>query len=377
MPTLAAAKPSAIGRLIEPLVDQPTLDFWLQQVNPVWSWSRSLARVVERRVEAQDMVTLVLAPNRHAPAVLPGQHLNVSAEVNGRKVTRSYSLSSAPSSRGHLAITVKKVEGGRLSTHLCQNTRVGDVLDIGQAYGDMTLPASAADAAGRWVFLAAGSGITPLMSLTRTLAARGMPVRLSLLLWARTRAELPFVAELRQLAQRHPGFDVRFVLTREAATQPDELDGRIGTRSWSQWTARAGLTDAGEAGHMADRVLACGPSGFVDQVRDMASPHARVLQTEAFTPALQPLPETPAHEVTVTLQRSGRALKVSSGQSLLEALEAQGEHPAHGCRMGVCHTCVCTKVQGSVASTDGIDAEPGTAVRLCVSRPATDLTLDL
>ena len=95
-PSSVSASTTSVGpgagplqRLVAPLIDPSVFDFWAGLVNPAWSWSRSLARVVERRVEAQDAITLVLQPNRHCGKVRPGQHINVSAEVNGRRTTRS------------------------------------------------------------------------------------------------------------------------------------------------------------------------------------------------------------------------------------------------------------------------------------------------
>ena len=117
-----------LARLIQPLVDSSVFDFWAGHINPAWSWSRALARVVERRVEAHDAVTLVLKPNRHVGGFVAGQHVNVGVEVNGRRVTRSYSLSNAPRRDGRLEITIKHVPGGVVSTHLCQHLKVGDVL---------------------------------------------------------------------------------------------------------------------------------------------------------------------------------------------------------------------------------------------------------
>ena len=118
-----------LQRIMAPAVDPEVFDFWVQHLNPAWSWSRPLATIVERRVEARDTVTLVLQPNRHVGGFLPGQHVNVSAEVNGRRVTRSYSLTNvpAPARAGsrRLSITVKRVEGGALSTHLVQHAQTG------------------------------------------------------------------------------------------------------------------------------------------------------------------------------------------------------------------------------------------------------------
>lgn len=360
-----------VQRLLAPVIEPGLFDFWVQHLNPAWSWSRPLARVVAHRVEAADTVTLTLRPNRHCASVLPGQHINVSAAVNGRRLTRSYSVSNVPTRGGPIEITIKRVEGGRLSTHLCRDVQVGDALALGDAFGDMTLPAQPE---GRWLFLAAGSGITPLISLTRWLATKGMPVPLDLVYWARTRADLCFVAELQQLAAQHPHFRFQPVVTHEAP-QAGEASGLL-TLPQVQ----------GFCPDLAQRqVLACGPGGFVEAARTLLQGQVQRFQAEGFTPvappAVSPIDGNPsdAPQVQVQLRQSGRTLAVSSGTSLLEALEKAGMNPASGCRMGVCHTCVCTKHEGTVQDTGTRDlhTEPDGRIRLCVSRALTDVSLDL
>ena len=157
---------SRFKRLMRPVVSPAVVDFWASRFNRTWSWERPLARVVAREQASRDAVTLVLAPNRHCGGFRPGQHINVSAEVHGARITRSYSLTDLPRADGRMAITVKAMDGGKLSQHLCHDLRIGDVLGVGPAFGDMQLPA---DPHGEWLFLAAGSGITPLMALTLAL----------------------------------------------------------------------------------------------------------------------------------------------------------------------------------------------------------------
>lgn len=361
-----------MGRLALPFIDPAVFDFWARHLNATWSWSQILARIVERHEEARDIVTLVLKPNRLWRGFVPGQHVNVSAEIDGRRITRSYSLSDAPRLDGCLAITVKQVEGGKLSTHLTQHTRVGDVLSLGAAFGDMTLPAQPV---GRWVFLAAGSGITPFLSMTRALAKLNMPVDLTLVVWARTRAELCAAEELRALAQRHPRFRFKPVLTRESVLQTDEHRGRISAESLAELIGP--VADLAQT-----EVRACGPGGFVATARTLLAPHAHGFLGEAFTPwtATPAEPDNaPAHPVQVTLRRSGRTLTVDNQTALLPALEAQGLTLPSGCRMGICRTCVCTKHDGTAQDmhTGELDTETESALRLCVSRARTDITLDL
>jgi ferredoxin-NADP reductase len=361
---------SALGRLVEPLVQPGIFDFWVGHLNPAWSWERPLARVVERRVEAADTVTLVLKPNRHCGSFKPGQHVNLSAEVNGRRVTRSYSYTGTPQTKGPnkglLSFTIKRTEGGRLSTHLCRDLREGDVLELGEAFGEMTLPAQPQ---GQWLFLAAGSGITPLMSLTRALVAQQMPVDLTLIYWAKTRAELCFLLELRQLAASQPRFKLHTVLTHEAQLLACEHRGFISAEQLQELVGDLS----------AQQVYACGPGGFVDTARELTAGIARSFMAEGFTPSAPAVDPSELKDVRVTLLKSGRELTVSNGTSLLDALEAQGLNPKSGCRMGICHSCVCTKHSGTVQDmhTKDIDAEGDTPVRICVSRATTDVSLDL
>lgn len=364
----ASAAPGWLRRALTPLVEPETFDFWAGQINRTWTWARPLARVVERHVEALDTVTLVLQPNRHVGGFLPGQHVNISAPVKGRRLTRSYSLTGIPHANRRLSITVKRVDGGALSTHLTEHVRVGDVLEVGPAFGEMTLPAQPE---GRWLFLAAGSGITPLMGLTRALAARRMPVDLTLLYWAKTRAELCFLQELRALAERAPRFHLQVIVTHEASLLPGEATGFIDIAQLQQLVPHLD----------AQQVFACGPGGFVEAAREATQGHVARFMAEGFTPAAPlALPsDAEARTVRVQLRRSGRELDISTGMTLLDALEAQGLNPPSGCRMGVCHTCSCPRLSGTTHDLHSgeIASETERAVRLCVSRACSDLTLDL
>ncbi|GAB3755312.1 ferredoxin reductase [Lysobacter olei] len=340
------------------------IDFWASHLNPAWSLDRPLARIVGRRQESHDAVTLLLAPNRHWRGFAPGQHLSLGAEVEGVCVSRSYSLSDVPRADGRLSVTVRHVPGGKLSTHLCHHARVGDVLELGAAFGEMTLPSAPATPL---LFLAAGSGITPLMALIRAQAAQGMPAPLTLVYSARTRADLCFVDELRRLATAHAGFTVHFALTRETASASDESSGRID----------AALLAARVPALSSCKVYACGPGEFVAHARALLAAQVHDFQAEAFTPPPRMVEE--GGHVQVTLAASGRTLAVPRGTPLLVALEAEGLKPAAGCRMGICNTCACAKQSGTSRDlyTGEATAEPLSALKLCVSSAVSDLVIDL
>ncbi len=338
-------------------VSEPFFDFWTTRLHPLWTLRRARARLVSREAASADAVTLVLQPNRHFQRMQPGQHLNLGVEVDGRRLTRSYSPTLLAG--GRLAITIKAISGGKVSQHLAKAARIGEVFELGQAFGAMTLQPKAGE---RLLLLAAGSGITPMRALLRQLAAAGMPGQVDLVHWARRREQLCFTDEFTAMAARHPGFSLHLALTRD----PVSPSPRVNEFSFE---AVAGLGAA--------RALVCGPGGFVDAARSRLDGRVSSIQSEAFSPPL--LSDVEAGTVQVELRRSGRTLALPRGIPLLQALEAEGIRPRHGCRMGICNTCACGKASGVTRHTLTGDyaAEPATQVKLCVNSASTDLILEL
>ncbi|TDU32315.1 ferredoxin-NADP reductase [Panacagrimonas perspica] len=355
---------TSLRRYLQPLVSPPVFDFWASRFSPAASWDRVLAKVVARRVESRDAVTLELRANRHFKGLRPGQHVNVTAEVGGARLTRSYSPSLLSADGRRLSITVRQVDGGKLSTQLCQNAQVGDVVELGAAFGDMTWTDTAP---GSRLLLAAGSGITPMISLIRSAVTTGTALDVDLVYWARRRDELCFVDELRDLATRMPGLRCHFVLTRETELRDGEHAGRPNQELL--------LRLVPDLAHR--QVFACGPDGFVETVRELLATRVAQFHSESFTPRTVLAAATGT--VRVELTRSRRTFEIPAGMPLLAALESQGLRPAYGCRMGLCNTCACGKSAGSTQNVvDGsTDAEPTSALRICVNRAASDLILDL
>lgn len=366
MPSPVAAPVRFLRRALGPLVEPAVFDFWSREFGSTASRNRIQARVVSRRAESARALTLELQPNRHFEGFRPGQHVNLTVEIAGRRVTRSYSLTGVPRQDGRLSLTVQKVDQGLVSGHLCTECQVGDVVELSQAFGTMTLPEILP---AKLLLLAAGSGITPLMSLVRELAQRQMPVDTTLVYWARHREDLCFVPELRALVARHFNFRLHLALTGDAVIGNEDLRGR---------PSRALLDRV--APDLSERaVYTCGPAGFVAQIESLTKPHGLSFRAEAFTPPVF-APVTPSTaEVTLMLARSNRVLNVPSGQPLLAALEAQGMKPPSGCRMGICNTCACGKREGITRDlrNGGESSGPEPHLRLCISSAQSDLTLDL
>lgn len=357
------ARPGLPLRLVQRLMTPAALDFWARRLSPALSWQRPLARVIAREAASRDAVTLTLRPNRQWQGMQPGQHLNVSVEVDGRLLARSYSPSLLAGRRGLIAITVKRYESGRVSRQLCDAVKVGDVLPIGQAYGEMTLGAPAAQAR---LFLAAGSGITPLMAMIREWASAPVKAPLALGYWARHREELCFVDELRELARANPMFKLGFFLTGEASAAEYERLGRIDQQSPEGFGVPV----------ESSQISACGPDGFVAAARKLLASRAAEFRCESFSP---PPPSATTGVARITLAQRGQTVEVPRGQPLLGALEALGVSVIAGCRRGICHTCSCAKREGSSRDLrDGSESnEPSSALQLCVSAALGDLVLEL
>ncbi len=354
---------SAIASVAKRLAVTRGIDAWVQEVSQTFSLTAVRARVVDIVVESHDTKTFVLEPNRHWPGHVAGQFVPVEVEVDGVTMVRCYSVSSAPHQR-HLALTVKRVPGGRVSGALHDRLRVGDVLRLGAPMGDFVLPAPRPE---KLLLLSGGSGVTPVMSILRDLAnanANAMP-DVVFLHAARSAKDVVFHAELRRLAALHPGLRLELVLD-------DAPGGRLDPAK-----LRSLVPD------LAERLtMMCGPSGMMAALAPVFAEAGVTngLRTEHF--GLERPPERvsgPSPNVQLTLLRSKKTATTEGSSSLLEALERSGETPAHGCRMGLCNTCLCRKKSGIVEDTvtGAVSAEPDSDIRLCTSRALSNLELVL
>ena len=352
--TLDASPRTALLR--DAVFSADTFDFWSRKVHPLWSWQQPLAQIVAKQAESADSVTLVLKPNRHVGRFIAGQHINISAEINGRRLSRSYSPRYLAD--GRISITVKRVVSGKVSTWLCDQARLGDTVLLTAPYGEMTL----SDAPEHAVFLAAGSGITPFISLIQAHAAQGQ--RMTLLYWVRDEASACFTGELQALAAEYANLTVQVLMT-QAKTG-------IATSRISAEQVQALVPDLTHA-----HLYACGPAGFVSTASAIAGRLQRPFLGEAFS-----LPELVAgsgERVQIHLTKSRKTITVPAGEPLLSALEAAGVQPAHGCRRGICNTCACPKSSGTTRNilTQEEQHESVSGLRLCISAACSDLTIDL
>lgn len=351
--------PKRLFHLASQVLTPSVIDFWAAELGNSVRVERVIGHVVARWMETHDTATLVIKPNRNFRGFEAGQHVNVTVAIDGVMHTRSYSFSEAPRENGLLAITVKKVPQGRVSNYLVDQLNVGDELELGQPFGDMTLQQQPSSAL---LMLAAGSGITPLMSLLRDLEQRDFPADVVLMYWARSEADFIFATELTELAHKQSKFTLLL----------------INEQGEGCWSGRPRAEQFDAIADLASRdVMACGPSGFMDCVRELAAHRVASFHAESFSP-LRVQPQTDA-TVQVTLARSRKTLTLPAGVPLLDALEAQGVFPKAGCRMGICNTCACGKSGGISQDllSSNISVDDSTSLRICVNAALSDLTLDI
>lgn len=352
-----------LARLLQPLralvrrrwLCEAEVDALLAGLHPAWRLNRVFAEVEGREWVADDMLALRLRCNGNARGWRAGQHVQLYLPLDGVRYSRSYSLTRVGRG-GCIELAIRRQPGGRLSNRLLDHLAVGSVLELGQAQGDLHWPAQSRGIA----LLAAGSGITPLLGLLREALEKGFAAPVSLLHYVREQGQRAFAEELQQLVARYPNFTVRWVLTGATAAEAGMLRGRF-------CAEHLDVLDA-------DSVLACGPAQFVDSVRQN---WAGALQFEAFTAPLRVAGL--ATQVQLDFTRSRVQGQGDSQRSLLEQAEGLGLRPAHGCRQGICTSCTCTLLSGTVRDLrDGtLFGEPGQPIRLCISAPHADVAIDL
>ncbi|SIT49764.1 Ferredoxin [Paraburkholderia piptadeniae] len=309
----------------------------------------------------------------------PGQFMTVLANVKGQSVERCYTISSPPTRPYLVSITVKRVPGGVMSNWLHDNMKPGGQL---RAYGPSGTFTSTASAAPKSLYLSAGSGVTPLMSMTRASVDLGLDRDIAFVHSARTPADIVFRDELQRLAKLSPRLKLFFVCEGIG----DESDwagatGRLSLPLLSEW-----LPD------YADReVFTCGPAGYMSAVRellregghDTARYHQESFDISAGDAAEPASQESDAAQETFTikLSRSSKTFTISPSETVLAAAKKAGVAIASSCSQGVCGTCKTKVLEGTVdmKHNGGIrDREVQKGFRLlCCSRPTSDLVLEL
>ncbi|MEO8876285.1 MAG: ferredoxin reductase [Polyangiaceae bacterium] len=346
-----------VGLAATPLVPA----HYLELVHPLGSSRQLYGRVESIHFETLDTRTLTLRPGRGWKTHRAGQWVRIGVPVAGRITTRTYSISSAPErADGCIAITVKIVRGGRVSNALA-HAKPGDHLLLALPEGEFTLPE---EAPSQLLFVTAGSGVTPVMSMLRSFAKNGAMPDVVHVHYAPFTRDVIFSAELARLAAQLPHYRLVVVKTREPGARrfsAIELD-----RISPDWRSRA--------------TWACGPEALLETIEAcfVEQNVARHLNVERFRPRLAAV-DPSARGGTVHFGLSKKDVEASARLSILEAAEKGGVVAPHGCRMGICHSCDVTLKSGCVRDlrTGETISEPGARVQICVCAASGDVEVDL
>lgn len=338
---------------------------YLEILHPLWSLEGGRALVTGKRRETTDMVTLTLRPDHAWSGFRAGQHIRLGVDIDGAVRTRTYSVScSQHRANREFHITVKHKEGGLVSGYLTTDVEPGQAVRCSPATGDVVLPDPRP---ARLLLISAGSGITPLASMLRTLADEHHTGQVTFLHYARTRDHVPFAADLVRIADELPDTDVVVVPTSRG--DADGLSGRF----------QAHHLEAVAADHLDTETFACGPAGLVDAVEAHyeAADASHRLHVERFTPPALRANTAPGDGM-VRFEASDLEV-TDDGRPLLDQAEQVGLTPEFGCRMGICKTCTRRKVAGGVIDLrNGRRSDaPEESIELCVSVAAGDVIIDL
>jgi glycine betaine catabolism B len=322
-----------------------------------------------------------------------GQFLTLMLDIAGAPVNRCYTISSPPTRPNRIAITVKRAAGGMVSNWIHDNIVPGSKVQAMAPLGAFTLTSRPAE---KLLFLSAGSGITPLMSMLRTLYDLGSDADVVFLHSARTPSDIVFRSELAAIEMVMPNLRVVHVCE---ADYPSERWGGMRGRL-SPTMLHTIVPDLLER-----TILNCGPMPYMDAVRrilgeldyDLSNYHEESFTfDDPATPGATPPPEGVAYEdiavaappagddgvatYSVVFTKSGRTVSCRADENVLDAALAARVRVPSSCNQGMCGTCKIPKLSGEVEMNHngGIRPREVAAGRIlaCCSKPLSDLSLD-
>src|SRR6201996_1593189 len=205
--------------VVDLLLGPHGVDRYLELISPTLTVGDARAEVVAARRQTERSVTLMLRPNRAWAGFQPGQYVAVGVEIDGVRRTRTYSPAGSAHHGRELELTVTEHPGGLLSGHLLRAARPGLIVHLAAAQGMFPLPEPRPE---RVVLISGGSGITPVLSMLRTLIDEGHDGEITFLHFARTEADWLYEPEVRALAAQHPGLRIDYRTTQSA--EPRRLE---------------------------------------------------------------------------------------------------------------------------------------------------------
>lgn len=337
--------------------------------------------------ETPDCVVVEFAVPTHLQstfAFVQGQNITLRAEVNGEDLRRSYSICTAPH-QGQLKVAVKKIPGGRFSTYVNEYLKTGDVLQVMPPTGRFNTKLHS-DHQKNYVAFAAGSGITPILSIISSILHEERHSRITLVYGNRNRASIIFFETIAALKNKYLNrFHCIHLLSREEADSPVN-NGRIDAQKLDQLSTLIQY-------QQVDDYFLCGPEEMIFTVKSYleqqsVSPekiHFELFSSPGQSPALQQtnqLASDSAAISTITIVSDGRRFQFPlpfAGASILDAALKQGADLPFACKGGVCCTCKAKLLDGTVEmkvnyALEKEEVEQG-YILTCQSHPTSESVL--
>jgi ferredoxin-NADP reductase len=335
-------------------------DDYLELIDPLLSTRELRGRIERIEPETGEAATVLIRPGYEWGGHLPGQYLRIGVVVDGIHHWRAYSLTSDPGrADGCIGITPKLVEAGKVSPYLVRQARPGDLVRLGGVEGTFVLPDPAPE---KLLFISAGSGITPIASMLRSLVRHDSVGDVVHIHSARTAETVIFGERLRELEAAQPGFDLHLRITSEQPrVAPADLDELC-----PDWRQR--------------HAFVSGPGAMLD---DLArhwelEGDPELLSMERFQPLIGG--DAGGGEGGTVRFVKSRVEAVCDGSTpILAAGEEAGAALPYGCRMGICHTCVGELRSGQIRDlrTGEVHGSEGEMVRTCVNAPEGPIEIAL
>lgn len=309
---------------------------------------------------------------------VPGQFLNVAFAIGGARMNRSYSISSSPTKRKYVELTVRREPRGAVSRHIDDLLKVGDEIEAGGPVGKFTFDGTEADSV---VLISGGVGITPMMSIARFLTDRSWMGDIFFITTCRDEEDLIFSKEIVKLERRNPKLHVTVTISGNAGTDWKGFRGRINKELLTQT-----IPDL-----ISRRIHLCGPPPMMDAVQAILAElnvPAEQVKTELFG-ATKPKPgapsttakkTTPATGPLVMFSKNNKSAKIHLDETVLELSEELGIGIEFSCRVGTCGVCKVKMTSGDVemAVEDALDADDKTngIILACQAKPTGDIVVE-
>ncbi|MCL1056948.1 hybrid-cluster NAD(P)-dependent oxidoreductase [Shewanella gelidimarina] len=312
----------------------------------------------------------------------PGQFLTLLLEIDGEKIGRSYTISSSPSRPFSVVLTIKQIDGGKVSNYLANNLDVGHVVRALGPDGAFNLIDIKAE---NYLFLSAGCGITPMYSMSRWLADTQISPDVCFLHSAKSTQDLIFKDSLEQIAERSHQFRLNYILENVDAEPCAHVDAQAGRLSADNLQRLV-------PDFQSRTVFVCGPEPYMAAVKALLESlnfNMAQFNQESFGSFKGDLGElAAAKESASSDDASGFMLRVgdktrslTSGQTILDGVEAEGLPIIAACRSGVCGACKCKVVEGETESSSQMSLTPDEIaqgyVLACSTKLKSNVTLEL